>query len=60
MKMFFSYYLFYCFHGVCGFFFTVEPPFNEDFVISKFSSIHINVTLVGLKNIVCCTDYFVM
>ena len=34
--------------------------FNEDFVISRFCSIHFTVTLAGLKNIVRYTEDFVI
>ena len=39
--------------------------YNEDFVISRFvisrfCSIHLTVTLVGLKSIVCYTEDFVL
>ena len=34
--------------------------FNEDFVISRFCSIHFIVTLAGLKNIVRYTEDFVI
>ena len=33
--------------------------YNEDFVISRFCSIHFTVTLAGLKNIVFYTKDFV-
>ena len=34
--------------------------YNEDFVISRFCSIHFTVTLAGLKNIVPYTEDFVI
>ena len=34
--------------------------YNEDFVISRFRSIHFTVTLAGLKNIVRYTEDFVI
>ena len=34
--------------------------YNEDFVISRFFSIHFTVTLAGLKNIVRYTEDFVI
>ena len=34
--------------------------YNEDFVISRFCSIHFTVILAGLKNIVCYTKDFVI
>ena len=34
--------------------------YNEDFVKSRFCSIHFIVTLAGLKKIVCCTEDFVI
>ena len=34
--------------------------YNEDFVISRFCSIHFTVTLAGLKNIICYTKDFVL
>ena len=34
--------------------------YNEDFIISRFCSIHFTVTLAGLKNNVCYTEDFVI
>ena len=34
--------------------------YNEDFVISRFCSIHFTVTLAGLKNLVRYTEDFVI
>ena len=34
--------------------------YNEDFVVSRFCSIHFTVTLAGLKNIVRYTEDFVI
>ena len=34
--------------------------YNEDFVISRFCSIHFTVTLTGLKSIVRYTEVFVI
>ena len=47
-----------------GVYFTFGPldcvRYNEEFVISRFCSIHFTVTLAGLKNIVRYTEDFVI